>query len=77
MKKCFTCKCNKPLFLFHRNRMKYQIASDKGRAVECRLCCAKRLLRQDGTIVKYNFDLKKFEIIYIKPTILNAINQYL
>jgi hypothetical protein len=57
--------------------MKYQIKSDKSRAVECRLCTCKRFIRQEGSIVKYNFDIKKFEVIQLKVNRKNIINQFL
>lgn len=76
MKRCFTCKRNKPLFLYGKNNMKYMLSSDKGRLVECRLCSCKRLIKQKGRIARYNFDIKKFEMITIKPTLINLVKEY-
>jgi DNA-directed RNA polymerase subunit RPC12/RpoP len=76
MKNCFTCKHKKPLILFKKNRMKYQLKSDFGRCVECRSCSVKRFIKQKGKIVKYNFNIKKFEILELKINLINIINQY-
>ena len=47
-KKCFTCRKNYPLFLFHVNDSKYQREADKGVTVECRICCYKRMKKDKG-----------------------------
>ena len=62
--------------LFGINQMKYQVASAKGRLIDCRLCNVKRIIKQNGSVIKYNFEIKKFEVVYIKPTILNYIKEY-
>lgn len=77
MKRCFTCKHKKPLFLFKKNRMKYQLKTDFGRCVECRLCSVKRLINQKGKIVKFNFNVKKMEIVNIKLNFKNIILEYI
>ncbi len=76
MKRCFTCKRVKPLFMFGKNRMKYQIKSDMGRLIDCRLCTIKRIYKQDGNYIAYNFTTKRFDSAYIKPTLINLIKQY-
>ncbi len=48
MKKCFTCKRNYPLFLYHINTSKYMREADKGVTVECRICCYKRMKNDKG-----------------------------
>lgn len=48
MKRCFTCKRNYPLFLFHVNDSKYQREADKGKTIECRFCSLKRNLNDKG-----------------------------
>lgn len=48
MKKCFTCKRNYLLFLYHINDSKYQREADKGVTIECRLCCFKRAKNDKG-----------------------------
>lgn len=77
MKSCFTCKHKKPLFLFKKNKMKYQLKSDFGRCVECRLCSVKRLIKQKGKVIKYNFNVKKMEIVNIKLNFKNIILEYI
>ena len=57
--------------------MKYQLKSDKGKQVECRLCSVKRFINQNGKIVNYNPATKKFEIIILKVNIKNIILQYI
>lgn len=47
-KKCFTCKKNYPLFLFHVNNSKYQREADKGVTIECKLCTYKRMKKDKG-----------------------------
>jgi len=77
MKRCFKCTRKYPLFLFGKNNMKYVIKSDKGRLIECRICTVKRFIKEEGKIVKYNFIIKKFEIITLKINLKNIINQFL
>jgi len=71
-RKCFKCNNNFPLFLFHKNTRKYDIPYYKGRCVECRWCASKRVLT--GKIVQW--DGKKFNLINIKPTLINFIKYY-
>tara|TARA_R110000868_G_scaffold65785_1_gene196390 strand:- start:96 stop:335 length:240 start_codon:yes stop_codon:yes gene_type:complete len=77
MKKCFTCKIKYPLFMFGINHMKYQIKSDKGKLVDCRICTCKRFIKQKGNVCKYNFTIKKFEVITLKVNLKNIIKQFL
>lgn len=77
MKTCFTCCIKKPLFLFHLNAMKYQVKSNQGKSIECRLCTVKRFIRQKGHIIKFNFTTKKFELLHFKVNLLNIIKTYL
>ena len=68
MKKCFGCKRNYPLFLYHINTSKYMREADKGVTIECRLCCFKRAKKQSGLMQRINgkFDfvpMTKKEII--------------
>lgn len=77
MKRCFTCKRLKPLIWFKINNRKYQLKSDKCRAVNCRLCNVKRLIKQDGQIIKYNYETNKYEPITIKTNLINIIKYYL
>ena len=66
MKACFKCKVKKPMFLYHNDTMKYQLKSNKGKVVECRLCRVKRFIRQKGEVITYNINTKKFEIVRLK-----------
>ena len=77
MKRCFTCHRLKPLILFKINNRKYHIKSDKGRAVNCRLCNVKRLLKQRGEVIKYNYVTNKYDAITIKINLINIIKYYL
>lgn len=52
MKKCFTCKRNLPLFMYHINESTYKREADKGRTIECRLCTFKRIKKQNGFILR-------------------------
>ena len=62
MKKCFTCGWRLPLFLFGKDRMRYQRESDKGRVKVCRVCEYKRW-NQLREAWKFNFVSRKFEKI--------------
>ena len=76
MKRCFTCKRLKPLIWFKINHRKYKIKSDKGRAVNCRLCNVKRLIKQDGEVLKYNYETNKYDAVTIKINLINIIKYY-
>ena len=77
MKRCFTCNRLKPLIWFKINNRKYKIKTDKGRAVNCRLCNVKRLIKQNGEVIKYNFETNKYDAITIKTNLINIIKYYL
>lgn len=76
-KRCFTCKKLKLLFQFHKNHRSYQLPSDKGRVVDCRLCTCKRFIKQNGETIKYNSETKKYDTIVKKVSIINIIKEYL
>lgn len=76
-KRCFTCKFNKPLVLYKKSKMKYTIPTDKGVNVDCRLCSTKRLIKQNGIVLEYDFNNKKFENKIIKLNIINIIKYYI
>lgn len=48
MKKCFTCRRNLPLFMYHIDDSKYQRESALGRTIECRICGYKRAKKFGG-----------------------------
>ena len=77
MKRCFTCKRLKPLIWFKINNRKYHIKTDKGRAVNCRLCNVKRLIKQNGEVLKYNYVTNKYDAVTIKTNLINIIKYYL
>ena len=77
MKRCFTCHRLKPLIWFKINKRKYQLKSDKGRAVNCRLCNVKRLIKQNGEVLKYNYVTNKYDAVTIKINLINIIKYYL
>lgn len=60
MKKCFTCKRNYPLFLYHINTSKYMREADKGVTIECRLCTLKRAKKCKGLMQRVD---GKFEFV--------------
>ena len=60
MKKCFSCKRNYPLFLYHINDSKYQREADKGVTIECRLCSFKRAKKHKGLMQRID---GKFEFV--------------
>ena len=66
IKRCFRCNRLKPLIWFKINPRKYQLKSDKGRAVDCRLCGVKRLIKQKGEVIKYNPNINKYDTIKLK-----------
>ena len=76
MKRCFTCHRLKPLVWFKINNRKYHIKSDKGRAVNCRLCNVKRLIKQNGEVLKYNYVTNKYDAVTIKTNLINIIKYY-
>ena len=48
MKRCFKCKRNYPLFMYHVDSSKYQRESAKGKCIECRICTYKRMKKDKG-----------------------------
>lgn len=65
MKKCFSCDRKYPLFMFGKDRMKYQRPSDHKRVKCCRVCNYKKWSK-DMQAWLYNFDIKKFEKVGFK-----------
>ena len=75
IKRCFSCNRLKPLIWFKINPRKYQLKSDKGRAVNCRLCNVKRLIRQ-SEVIKHNPATNKYDTVKIKINLLNLLKYY-
>lgn len=63
--------------MYKQNKMKYQIKNNKGKLTECRLCSVKRLIKQKGKVVIYNYNTSKFEVKQVKINLLNIIKYYL
>jgi hypothetical protein len=76
-KRCFTCKKLKFLIFYKKNHRKYQLASDKGRMVECRLCECKRLIKQNGEILKFNFVINKYDNLKLNVNFITVIKTYI
>jgi len=64
MKKCFGCKRNYPLFLYHINTSKYMREADKGVTIECRFCTYKRMKKDKGIMQRVD---GKFAFVNINP----------
>ena len=47
-KKCFTCRNNYPMFMYHLDDSRYKIKANKGKTIECRFCTLKRNLNDKG-----------------------------
>ena len=54
MKRCFKCKRNYPLFMYHVDSSKYQRESAKGKCIECRICTYKRMKKDKGIMQRIN-----------------------
>ena len=76
IKRCFQCNRLKPLIWFKVNPRKYQLKSDKGRAVNCRLCNVKRLIKQGGEVIKHNPATNKYDTVKININLLNLLKNY-
>jgi len=48
MKKCFTCRTNYPMLMYHLDNSKYQRKSSLGKTIECRFCSLKRNILDKG-----------------------------
>lgn len=75
LKRCYKCGWNYPLFLYKKDRRKFQLKVAKGRVHECRFCTANRYTQ--GTVMRYNFETNKFDSIIVKPTILTWIKLFI
>ena len=59
-KYCRSCGKNRPMYLYHSDDSKYQIKSNNGRVIECRICTYKRAKSQGGLMSRIN---GKFEFV--------------
>lgn len=64
-KNCFTCKQELPLDAFNPSSMKYQLKTDKNVMRVCKKCTFFKAIKQ-LSMIKYNFEIMKFEIIEFK-----------
>lgn len=72
-KKCFKCNIIKTLDKFTVNKRKYCLPSDKGTNIVCESCTKKRALKEMSLVV-FNFETDRFEIIYFKTK--KEVNEY-
>jgi hypothetical protein len=63
--KCFRCKIEKPLNKYKDNNRHYQIKSNKGKCMVCKLCSFQKALNE-LSVIRYNFEEKRFDIIEFK-----------
>ena len=75
LKKCYKCTHTYPLFLFHKDRRKFQLKFNKGTCAECRVCTADRVY--SGSIIRYNFNTNKFDTIEVKPNWISWIKVFI
>jgi hypothetical protein len=75
MKRCYKCTHTYLLFLFHKDRRKFQLKFNKGTCAECRFCTADRVY--SGSIIRYNFNTNKFDTIEVKPNWINWIKVFI
>lgn len=65
MKKCFYCDRLFPLFMYAKDKRKYQNASNKGRTYSCRICNYKRW-NKDRFAWLWNRSINKYERVEFK-----------
>lgn len=65
MKRCYYCGWLLPLFMFSKNRRRYQNATNKGRNYSCRTCNYRRWSR-DMSAWLWNEGSGKFERVEFK-----------
>jgi len=63
---CFSCGKKRPLIMYHKDDSKYQIKSNSGKCIECRICTYKRgkhqgglMQRLDGKFVFFPLTIKE------------------
>ena len=57
--KCFKCHIEKPLEKFKDNYRKYQLKSNKGKCIVCKLCSLQDALNT-LSVVRYDYEENKF-----------------
>lgn len=63
-KRCEGCNIKYPLFMFKKDRRKYQLPTAMGKVRKCRVCVWSSTAN-NGKVVRYNFDTSKFEIVVL------------
>jgi hypothetical protein len=69
-KRCYYCKCNYPLFMFHKAK-RFTIATDLGRNRCCRICVFRTAKHP---VVRWDASIKKFNIV--KLTLKERIKEF-
>jgi len=64
-KYCRSCGKNRLMYMYHSDDSKYQIKSNNGRVIECRICTYKRAKSQGGLMSRVN---GKFEFVPMSRT---------
>jgi hypothetical protein len=72
MKRCYSCRRKKFLFLFKKDNSKYQLKSSLGRCIVCRTCNIKRAFKNGGYLKRTG---KNFE--FIKTSKIKIIKYFL
>lgn len=75
MKRCYKCSTNYPLFMFSKDRKKFQLKYNQGKVCSCRFCTANEVWK--GSIVRFNFTTNKFDTIIVKPNWINWIKIFI
>ena len=65
MKKCFGCNRKFPLFMFSKDKMKYQRPHDQGRVKVCRVCNYKRW-NKDRQAWIFNYNTGRFNMVVFR-----------
>ena len=63
-KNCICCGRNLPLFMYPKDRRKFQLPVALGRARCCRICIWKASAN-GNKVVRYNFQINKFELVIL------------
>ena len=63
-KRCERCNRKLPLFMFAKDRRKYQIPTTFGKVRSCRTCVWKQTANQNK-VVRFDFQTNKFELVVL------------
>jgi len=59
-KRCYTCNIKWPLFMFKKDRRKFQLKIALGKVRNCKICSHKE---SREPVIRYNFTTNNFEIV--------------